>query len=211
MGESGADCSLMLSKGLAFIQQATAADSEGRVRDAIRLYSLGLESLLSVLKFERNERITGTLRVRVREYMARAEQLKAQLTTTAEPPSLALPSPPAAIPLDTAPPPQAKASPARTPARVAAAPTENRPVVASPKNATPPSAPTAVSHTPPPEIKGPKRVVLQDGQLGCSYEAVLGPHLVASTDLTLCYPLLHSEYHIRNLLSLYDPPLACLL
>lgn len=194
MGESGADCSLMLSKGLGFINQATAADAEGRLREAIRLYSLGLESLLSVLKYERNERITGTLRVRVREYMARAEQLKAQILAAEAPsPSLALPTPPASLPIE---PTAAKSAPARAPMRVAASSPVTPPIA---KNATPP---TVVPSAPPHEIRGPARIELRDGQLNCSYATVLGPHLLGSSDVTLCYPQLHSEHHVRNLVSL---------
>lgn len=202
MGEAGADCSLMLNKGLNFINQATAADAEGRTREAIRLYSLGLESLLSVLKFERNERIVNTLRARVREYMARAEQLKASLSqpdlhasSLSASPSLSLPSPPASMPTS---PPPVKAMPPQ--------PIHANPIVHSPPPPPAASKTSSLSHTtppPPPTIKGPARIELREGQTGCSYAAVLGPHLQGATDLTLCYPNLHSEYHVRNLLSLY--------
>jgi len=94
--DRGADCSILLQKGLDLIKQATVHDTNGNYKEAIKLYSLGLESLISVLKSEKNERIVSTIRGKIKEYMNRAEQVKAivEQREKADGLALGLPSPP---------------------------------------------------------------------------------------------------------------------
>lgn len=90
------------------MQQATEMDKAGDYAGALRLYSIALESFVSVMKYERNDKIKNTLRGKVRrsllkyfkltfnqisDYMERAEQLKVLVNGGALPTHVSLPPP----------------------------------------------------------------------------------------------------------------------
>ena len=66
-----ADCSGMLEKALSLLTQATQLDQAGRYQESLKLYTLGIEAMMSVIKFEKNERINSMVRGKVNDYMVR--------------------------------------------------------------------------------------------------------------------------------------------
>lgn len=66
----------MLEKALHCIEQAVKADDGKDYAEALRMYTLGIEHFLLVLKYEKNESVKNTLRPKVAEYMSRAEHIK---------------------------------------------------------------------------------------------------------------------------------------
>eukprot|EP01087_Luapelamoeba_hula_P023005 TRINITY_DN8392_c0_g1_i1.p1 TRINITY_DN8392_c0_g1~~TRINITY_DN8392_c0_g1_i1.p1 ORF type:complete len:439 (-),score=59.82 TRINITY_DN8392_c0_g1_i1:163-1479(-) len=73
-----ADCNF-LQKAIAIVTQATELDSQKNYAEAYIKYQLALEYFMTALKWEKNERCKATIRVKVEEYLARAEKLKAFL------------------------------------------------------------------------------------------------------------------------------------
>ncbi|EGC39473.1 hypothetical protein DICPUDRAFT_45187 [Dictyostelium purpureum] len=71
-----ADTSLLLQKAASLIQQAVAMDSVLNYQEALRLYLTGLDAFMSALKVEKNDRVKQTLKLKMSEYMNRAEELK---------------------------------------------------------------------------------------------------------------------------------------
>jgi len=97
-----ADCSTLLSMGIQTVQQATDFDKAGNYNEALRLYSLALESFVSVMKYEKNDKIKNSLRPKVAAYMERAEQLKVIMMGGPPPTHVSLPpptSPPPIVPV----------------------------------------------------------------------------------------------------------------
>eukprot|EP01100_Stratorugosa_tubuloviscum_P006224 TRINITY_DN2694_c0_g4_i1.p1 TRINITY_DN2694_c0_g4~~TRINITY_DN2694_c0_g4_i1.p1 ORF type:complete len:309 (-),score=110.61 TRINITY_DN2694_c0_g4_i1:81-1007(-) len=70
------DNSSVRQVGLQIIQQATMHDQAGNLKEALKLYSIGLEALISTLKDEKNERLANTLKQRIIDYLNRAEEIK---------------------------------------------------------------------------------------------------------------------------------------
>jgi len=73
------DTSQLLRTSYTLIQQATNNDRIGNYQEAIRLYLTALEGFISALKIEKNERVRATLKLKMAEYMDRAEELKGLL------------------------------------------------------------------------------------------------------------------------------------
>eukprot|EP00727_Mastigamoeba_balamuthi_P007491 m51a1_g3362 putative atp-dependent lon protease (297) ;mRNA; r:441985-442875 len=157
-----ADCSQLLQQGLDLVRQASTADTCGDYATAVRQYSAALECFLSVLRLETNQRITATLRPKVREYMDRAEQLKKLMAERTHSLS-SLPSVPSSQPQDP----------------VAAAPAAARVAVAMP---VPPSAPPAPPAAPQQAaaaaaagaLRHARTITLRTGQRDCSYDSLYG-------------------------------------
>ena len=80
---SGDDSSL--EKGLRYIEQAIKADDKKDYAEALRLYTLGIEHFLLVLRYEKNESVKRTLRPKVADYMSRAEHIKSTEGRAPEP------------------------------------------------------------------------------------------------------------------------------
>ncbi len=55
----------LLIAGLELVQQAVARDHNGDYKGALHFYSSALESFVSVLKYEKNERVKATLKAKV--------------------------------------------------------------------------------------------------------------------------------------------------
>jgi len=70
-----ADCNF-LQKAIAIVTQATELDSKKEYAEAFQKYQLALEYFMTALKYEKNEKCKQTIRVKVEEYIARAEKLK---------------------------------------------------------------------------------------------------------------------------------------
>jgi vacuolar protein-sorting-associated protein 4 len=77
--------SSLLDKGVRLSKQAAAADTAGEYATAQRLYVQTLDCLLVALKHERDVVVRAKIETRAREYMARAEALKAALERRAMP------------------------------------------------------------------------------------------------------------------------------
>jgi len=71
-----ADYGSFLQKAITIVQQATEKDAAKDYPEALRLYQLSLEYFMTALKYEKNEKCKQTIRVKVEEYMSRAEKLK---------------------------------------------------------------------------------------------------------------------------------------
>jgi len=93
-----ADCSTLLSLGIQQVQQATEKDKLGDHKEALRLYSLALESFVSVMRYEKNDKIKIALRPKIAAYMERAEQLKVLIAGSGSPSHVSLPPPTATSP-----------------------------------------------------------------------------------------------------------------
>lgn len=66
-------------KGVALVHSAIAADTEGRLREALQLYCQALQYLLPVLHNESNMEKWKSLQSKISEYLQRAEDLKSTL------------------------------------------------------------------------------------------------------------------------------------
>eukprot|EP01088_Endostelium_zonatum_P016425 TRINITY_DN4430_c0_g1_i1.p1 TRINITY_DN4430_c0_g1~~TRINITY_DN4430_c0_g1_i1.p1 ORF type:complete len:430 (-),score=122.70 TRINITY_DN4430_c0_g1_i1:41-1330(-) len=65
-----------LQKAIQIVTQATEQDTAKNYEEAFRLYQLSLEYFMTALKYEKNPRAKQTIRIKVQEYMNRAEKLK---------------------------------------------------------------------------------------------------------------------------------------
>ncbi len=66
-------------KRLDLTTQAAQADAQGDYQRALKLYTLGVEAFMGVLRLQENATIVNTLRPKVAEYMRRAEQLQVMI------------------------------------------------------------------------------------------------------------------------------------
>eukprot|EP01137_Pigoraptor_chileana_P017099 Opistho-2@74644 len=71
-----------LEKAIDILSAATAKDRDGDVREAVHLYTQGIEFLLAAVQFEQNAYRKDGLRKQVRQYLERAEVLKNKKTLT---------------------------------------------------------------------------------------------------------------------------------
>jgi len=174
-----ADCSNLLQTGLELVQQAIRLDQAGNLRDALRLYSLALESFVRVLQMEKNERIVSTLKGKVSDYMLRAEQIKEILSKEKQPSivttSLATISPPRQLPAQ-----------AQRIALTADSPT------------TPKSLPQL--HKPQDQTLHAQSIKIKQGQAGCSYAHLFGKYIPGASVVIVEDPYIRSNHQIYNFL-----------
>eukprot|EP01103_Thecamoeba_quadrilineata_P005279 TRINITY_DN150_c0_g3_i1.p1 TRINITY_DN150_c0_g3~~TRINITY_DN150_c0_g3_i1.p1 ORF type:complete len:427 (-),score=93.68 TRINITY_DN150_c0_g3_i1:126-1406(-) len=76
-----ADCNF-LQKATSLVSQAIEEDKNSNYAEALRLYQLALDHFCSAIKFEKNERTKEIIRLRTKEYLDRAEELKEHLKKT---------------------------------------------------------------------------------------------------------------------------------
>lgn len=69
----------LLQKAITIVTQATEADNRKEYAEALRLYQLALEYFMTALKYEKNERSKQVIRAKLKDYIDRAEKLKAYL------------------------------------------------------------------------------------------------------------------------------------
>lgn len=66
-------------KGMEILKQAVIADNNDELEKALNLYKQGLHYLITGLKYQKNEKVKETIRMKMREYMDRAEEIKAAI------------------------------------------------------------------------------------------------------------------------------------
>lgn len=69
----------VLQRAISYVQEATTEDEKGNFAEALRLYQLSLDYFMHYLKYEKSERSKEIIRTRMKEYLARAEELKEHL------------------------------------------------------------------------------------------------------------------------------------
>lgn len=69
----------VLQRAIGYVQNATQEDEAGNFAEALRLYQLSLDYFMHYLKYEKSERSKEIIRLRMKEYLARAEELKDHL------------------------------------------------------------------------------------------------------------------------------------
>eukprot|EP01094_Clydonella_sp_ATCC50884_P004908 TRINITY_DN13902_c0_g1_i1.p1 TRINITY_DN13902_c0_g1~~TRINITY_DN13902_c0_g1_i1.p1 ORF type:complete len:448 (-),score=172.39 TRINITY_DN13902_c0_g1_i1:427-1689(-) len=69
----------VLQRAIGYVQEATQEDEKGNFAEALRLYQLSLDYFMHYLKYEKSERSKEIIRTRMKEYLARAEELKEHL------------------------------------------------------------------------------------------------------------------------------------
>ena len=65
-----------IPKGMDLVKQAVIADNANDLVTAFSLYKQGLQYFMTGLKYVKNERSKEAIRIKVDQYMARAEELK---------------------------------------------------------------------------------------------------------------------------------------
>eukprot|EP00835_Amoeboradix_gromovi_P005409 NODE_505_length_7533_cov_0.471886.p2 type:complete len:421 gc:universal NODE_505_length_7533_cov_0.471886:2136-3398(+) len=70
-----------LDKGIELAKQATLLDEQQKYAEASTTYTNALEYLMLAIKYEKNEKMKETIRIKVQEYLKRAEQIKDHLNT----------------------------------------------------------------------------------------------------------------------------------
>lgn len=68
-----------LDKGVELAKQATQLDEQEKYSEAYTAYSGSLDYLMLAIKYEKNEKMKETIRIKFQEYINRAEQLKKHL------------------------------------------------------------------------------------------------------------------------------------
>ena len=68
-----------IPKGMELVKQAVVADNANDLVTAFSLYKQGLQYFMTGLKYVKNERSKEAIRIKVDQYMARAEELKAAI------------------------------------------------------------------------------------------------------------------------------------
>ena len=68
-----------IPKGMELVKQAVIADNANDLQTALSLYKQGLQYFITGLKYVTNERSKEAIRVKVGQYMTRAEELNAAL------------------------------------------------------------------------------------------------------------------------------------
>lgn len=74
-----------LGKAIEIVKLATEKDNAKEYEEAFRLYQRSLDHFMAALKYEKNARTKETIRVKMMEYMQRAEKLKQYLADANEP------------------------------------------------------------------------------------------------------------------------------
>jgi vacuolar protein-sorting-associated protein 4 len=73
-----------LDKAVAIVKDAVEQDTKQNYQEALRLYQNSLDFFMLAVKYEKNDRMKQLLRVKVAEYMDRAENLKQFLSSQKE-------------------------------------------------------------------------------------------------------------------------------
>ena len=68
-----------LEKAIEIVRQATEEDGKGNYQVAYNLYSQSLEYFMTAIKYEKNEKVKASVRLKFTEYLDRAEKLKSYL------------------------------------------------------------------------------------------------------------------------------------
>jgi hypothetical protein len=103
----------LLNRGLSLVSQAAQADSNGDLAAALKLYTLGIECFMSMMRSYDNPTVVNKLKPKVAEYLTRCEQISAQLhpksavqqhhqVAAATDDDIAFPSPPDSLVLEAA-------------------------------------------------------------------------------------------------------------
>eukprot|EP01114_Cavostelium_apophysatum_P017599 TRINITY_DN5276_c0_g1_i1.p1 TRINITY_DN5276_c0_g1~~TRINITY_DN5276_c0_g1_i1.p1 ORF type:complete len:354 (+),score=54.31 TRINITY_DN5276_c0_g1_i1:83-1063(+) len=215
-----ADCSLMLNQALQYVTAATQLDGQGSYREALKQYSLGLDSFISVLKYERNERIVNTIRPKVKAYMKRAEEIQSILDeedVQAKQMTSLLPSPPkeigetaapkavAAVPVYNPPTPPSYVPPPAQPSTLPPTPVLTRAAPVHQPVYQPPPVVAPVGQAPPDIAKSPtslpKSIKILHGEYGVTYEKLFGEFLRTNYNEVLIEdPYIRSTHQIYNFL-----------
>lgn len=69
----------ILNRGLALVAQAVQADNNGDLHAALKLYTLGIECFMSMMRSYDNPTVVNKLKPKVAEYLTRCEQIAAEL------------------------------------------------------------------------------------------------------------------------------------
>ncbi|KAG7442671.1 AAA-domain-containing protein [Guyanagaster necrorhizus] len=73
-----------LNRAIEIVQKAVEEDSNKNYHEALKYYMLALELFMSALKYVRNDKTNALVRVKVDEYLSRAELLEKHLTSQSE-------------------------------------------------------------------------------------------------------------------------------
>ncbi|KAK0436607.1 AAA-domain-containing protein [Armillaria borealis] len=73
-----------LNRAIEIVQKAVEDDSNKNYREALKRYMLALEFFMLALKYEKNDKAKAIIRVKVDEYLSRAELLEKHLTSQGE-------------------------------------------------------------------------------------------------------------------------------
>lgn len=179
-----------MAKGVANISGAVAADQAGQLHEALRLYELGISSFVLVLKYERNDRVRGTLESKIKEYLDRAEAIKGVVNNKSYAPSCALP--------------HATSPPHSSGVRMASFPspslsnTNNN--INKPNTNNNKSLPHSISS---PSLSSssslsPVHIKIQAGQMGCSYDSLFGRFLSGASQIEIEDPYIRTNHQIHN-------------
>ena len=68
-----------IPKGMELVKQAVMADNANDLPTAFSLYKQGLQYFMTGLKYVKNERSKEAIRIKVDQYMVRAEEIKAAI------------------------------------------------------------------------------------------------------------------------------------
>lgn len=68
-----------LTKGIELVQKAIDADTATKYEEAYKLYYNGLDYLMLALKYEKNNKLKELIKLKINEYLSRAEKLKEHL------------------------------------------------------------------------------------------------------------------------------------
>eukprot|EP01084_Bolivina_argentea_P178642 308753_1 len=68
-----------VAKGADIIKQAVQKDNAQDYDAALSLYSEGIEYLMTGLKYEKNEKVSITIKEKIQKYLNRAEDIKLSL------------------------------------------------------------------------------------------------------------------------------------
>lgn len=75
----GSSCEEYRDKGVALVKAAIQADEEGNLEKALENYSKSFDWFFLYFKYEKNTAACNMVRAKARDYMTRAEQIKAEL------------------------------------------------------------------------------------------------------------------------------------
>lgn len=69
----------LLNRGISLVSQAAQADNNGDLAAALKLYTLGIECFMSMMRSYDNPTVVNKLKPKVAEYLTRCEEISAQL------------------------------------------------------------------------------------------------------------------------------------
>jgi hypothetical protein len=78
----------ILNRGLSLVAQAVQADNNGDLHAALKLYTLGIECFMSMMRSYDNPTVVNKLKPKVAEYLTRCEQIAAELNPPQKQPQL---------------------------------------------------------------------------------------------------------------------------